>query len=354
MAVKFTSLSALCLLVLFASNANAQSSNGVYEALLSAWKDACALASASKIVIPNGAYLLSQVTFEGPCQALVGLQVEGTLKAPADPGTFNDEPSWVTFQNINQFTLSGFGTFDGQGGKSAWGQNDCKVNDKCNKLPINIRFNFITNGMVRDITSLDSKKFHINLLGCKNLTFANVTINAPEESPNTDGIHIGRSSGINITDSKISTDDDCISLGDGSQQINISRVTFGPGHGISIGSLGKFEKEEPVVGVVVVNCTLTNTMNGVRVKTWPASFEGIASDIYRIKISNVSFKNIRGTSATQLAVNLACSSGIPFEKVVIGDIDLSYIGTEGPAISQCSNAKPTISGQQNPTACGVI
>lgn len=104
-----------------------------------------------------------------------------------------------------------------------------------------------------------------------NLTFYNVAISAPEDSLNTDGIHIGRSSGIHITNSTIEIGYDCVSIGDGSEQINIQRVTNGLGHGICVGSLGKYPNEEPVVGISVKSCTFTNTQNGVRVKTWPAS-----------------------------------------------------------------------------------
>ncbi|XP_017984474.1 PREDICTED: exopolygalacturonase [Theobroma cacao] len=397
MAVELTVL-ALSLFFLLASNAKAQSNNVVFDvmnfgakadgktdisqALMAAWRKACAVVSPSKVVIPEGEYILSQVTLAGPCKAPLEVQVRGTLKATADPSKFNNVPTWVTFQRIDRFTLSGAGTFDGQGGKAAWAQNDCKQVGRCNKLPINLRFNAVSNGLVRDITSVDSKQTHINLLSCKNLTFANITVNAPAQSPNTDGIHIGRSSGINITDSRISTGDDCVSLGEGSQKITVRRVTCGPGHGISVGSLGRY-REDPVFGITVANCTLINTSNGVRVKTWPASLEGIASDMHfedivmvnvsnpvlidqeycpgnkcakapsRVKISNVSFKNIRGTSATQVAVELTCSSGIPCENVEIGDINLSYIGTEGPATSRCSNVKPIITGKQTPLACGL-
>ena len=70
-----------------------------------------------------------------------------------------------------------------------------------------------------------------------------------------------------------------------------------------------------------------------------------------IKISKVSFKNIRGTSSTPVAVKLVCSKSHPCEDVEIADIDLTYSGKEGPAVSECSNVKPTISGKQNPPIC---
>ncbi|KAK6286950.1 hypothetical protein POUND7_013129 [Theobroma cacao] len=87
-------------------------------------------------------------------------------------------------------------------------------------------------------------------------------------------------------------------------------ITCGPGHDISVGSLGNY-KDESVARITSANCTLINTMNGVRAPS-------------RVKISDVSFKNIRGTSTTTLAVKLVCGSGFPCEKVMIGDIDLSY------------------------------
>ena len=143
----------------------------------------------------------------------------------------------------------------------------------------NLSFNFVNNSVVRDVTTKDSKNFHVNVFGCENFSFQNFTISAPAESPNTDGIHIGKSIGINITDSNIQTGDDCISLGDGSKQVYVERVKCGPGHGISVGSLGKYKNEDPVVGFTVKNCTLTGTDNGIRIKTWPASSEGAVSNV---------------------------------------------------------------------------
>lgn len=143
-----------------------------------------------------------------------------------------------------------------------------------------MRFNFLTNAVIQDVTTLDSKQFHTNVLGCKNVTFNNYKVVAPADSVNTDGIHIGRSSDIKINNAHIQTGDDCISIGDGSSKITVTGVTCGPGHGISIGSLGRYTNEAPVTGVHISNSHLKNTMNGVRVKTWPDSYSGVASDLH--------------------------------------------------------------------------
>jgi len=91
---------------------------------------------------------------------------------------------------------------------------------------------------------------------------------------------VGHSSQITITNANIGTGDDCISFGAGAQDITVNQVTCGPGHGISVGSLGKYQNEEPVSGIRVTGATLSNTDNGVRIKTWPASSSGAATDIH--------------------------------------------------------------------------
>nr|POF03197.1 exopolygalacturonase [Quercus suber] len=301
----------------------AQPNADITQALTKAWKAACAVAG-SKVVISVG--------------------------APSDVASFNGKDGWVVFERIDGLTMSGGGVFDGKG-QQAWQKNECQKDKNCNVLPINIRFNYVTNSKVQDITSKDSKFFHINLLECKKLQFQHVTIIAPVDSPNTDGIHVGRSSQITITNANIGTGDDCISVGDGTHDITVC-----------IGSLGRYQNEEPVLGVRVIGATLSNTDNGVRIKTWPASTSRVASDIHfedvvmnnspsKVKISNVSFKKIRGTSSTKEAVNLICSKSVPCQQVVLSDIDLAYKGGGGCATSTCANVQPAVSGKQNPPAC---
>ncbi|EXC34926.1 hypothetical protein L484_020043 [Morus notabilis] len=384
-------VAAMTLLVLFASHANAQvfdvTANGAKpnadstQALLTTWKEACASATRSKIVVPKGVFKVTQALFQGPCKAPIEFNLQGTLQAPPVGGGFKGGDTWIGFEHVDFLTVSGNGVFDGQG-KSAWGKK-CDHTEYCGKqLPINLRFDFVTNSLVQDVTTLDSKQFHVNVLGCKNVTFHNFHVIAPENSVNTDGIHIGRSTDIKILNSIIQTGDDCVSIGDGSKQIYLTQVTCGPGHGFGIGSLGKYLNELPVQGIFVTGCTLKNTLNGVRIKTWPNSYPGTASDIHfaditmenvgnpvlidqeycpwnqcnlkvpsKVKLSNISFKKIHGTSSTPLAVNLVCSSGAPCQNVVIQDINLKYSGSQGPITSKCKNVKPTVGGVQNPAAC---
>ncbi|TYJ38787.1 hypothetical protein E1A91_A04G017400v1 [Gossypium mustelinum] len=313
---------------------------------LDAWKEACASVTPSTVVIPKGTYLLSKVNLEGPCKAPIEINVQGTIQAPADPSAFKD-PNWVRFYSVENFKM----------------------------------FDFVTNALIQDITSKDSKLFHINVFACKNITLERLKIEAPDESPNTDGIHMGKSEGVNIIASDIKTGDDCISIGDGTKNMVIKEITCGPGHGISIGSLGKFQNEEPVEGIKISNCTITNTSNGARIKTWPGEHGGAVSEIHfeditmnnvsspilidqqycpwnkckkneesKVKLSNISFKNIRGTSALPEAIKFICSGSSPCQNVELADIDIKHNGAE-PATSQCLNVKPITSGKLNPIPC---
>lgn len=74
-----------------------------------------------------------------------------------------------------------------------------------------------------------------------------------------------------------------------------------------------------------------------------------------VKISNVHFRNIRGTSTSNVAVALQCSSVVPCEGVEFVDINLSYNGPTLKAFpflsSTCLNAKVKFWGKLNPPAC---
>jgi polygalacturonase len=76
--------------------------------------------------------------------------------------------------------------------------------------------------------------FHIVIYECRNVKVHGVKVVAPENSPNTDGIHVQLSSDVTIIKPKIRTGDDCISIGPGSRNLWIEDVVCGPGHGIRL------------------------------------------------------------------------------------------------------------------------
>ncbi|KAF7825315.1 exopolygalacturonase-like [Senna tora] len=212
--------------------------------------------------------MVNPVIFEGPCIGCMDFQIKGVLKASTDP-SFIFVENWINFRYVHNLAIFGGGQLDGQG-QVAWPYNGCHKNPNCRLLSTSMRFDFITNGIVHDIKSINSKSGHFILFGCENINMTKVKISAPSDSPNTDGIKISNSYGIRIRNVNIGTGDDCIAMISGTRKVRISRVTCGPGHGISVGSLGKDDGEEDVEDIVVRNCTFYGTSDGLRIKTWAA------------------------------------------------------------------------------------
>ncbi|XP_038896336.1 exopolygalacturonase-like [Benincasa hispida] len=353
------------------------------QAFMTTWIEACRNAEGpAKFLIPQGTFLVGPVTFAGPCKSFpITLENQGTVKATTDITQYSS-PEWFSIEEITGFILTGSGVFDGQGAAS-WPYNDCKKNTKCQILPISIKFTKLNHTIVDGLASLNSKGFHTSIFYCYNFTATNMNIIAPGNSPNTDGMHISTSKLVTITNSVIGTGDDCVSIGHSTEKIVVTNVTCGPGHGLSVGSLGKYSKEKSVYDVLVKNCTIFNATNGARIKTWASPISGLASGItfediimYNVKnpiiidqtygtkqkkasnwkISDVHFKNIRGTSTTNVAVSLECSELLPCEEVELRDINLTYGGPNlrnTTILSSCSNAKIDSYGMQNPPACVV-
>ncbi|KAK8671162.1 hypothetical protein V6N13_037767 [Hibiscus sabdariffa] len=256
--------------------------DGVTEsrlAFLAAWEAACGHPGNSTFYVPEGTFMVGPITFHGPCYNDLSPKVEikGTLLAPTQLTAFKSL-HWIAFKNLKGLTVTGgteTGKIDGQGEAEAWKQSSCKKAARS----------------IRNITLLNSKGFHLGLHESNDINVYNVNITAPEDSPNTDGIHVSKSSNISIFSSTIGVGDDCVSLGAGSNNISISDVRCGPGHGISVGSLGKYKNEKDVVGISVRNCTINSTDNGIRMKSWPGgramnAYNMTFEDILMINVSN--------------------------------------------------------------------
>ena len=68
-----------------------------------------------------------------------------------------------------------------------------------------------------------------------------------------------------------------------------------------------------------------------------------------MKISQVTYRNIQGTSATPEAVTFHCSPSNPCRGIKLQDIKLTYMNTA--ATSSCKNIGGTSSGVLMPESC---
>lgn len=83
--------------------------------------------------------------------------------------------------------------------------------------------------------------------------------------------------------------DDCISIQTGCSNVYVHNVDCGPGHGISIGGLGKDNTRACVSNITVRDVNMHNTMNGVRIKTWQVKKIPICSSSLSENLTSKSF-----------------------------------------------------------------
>uniref|UniRef100_A0A453R1X2 endo-polygalacturonase n=1 Tax=Aegilops tauschii subsp. strangulata TaxID=200361 RepID=A0A453R1X2_AEGTS len=255
--------------------------HGDTKALSKAWAAACSSLNPSIMLIPGGKkYLTKHLTFSGPCKSSITLMIEGTLVAPPKRLYWIEDTirHWILFRSVRGLTVTGGGTIDGNG--KIWWQNSCKVNSKlpCRQAPTALTFYSCTNLEVNNLELLNSQQIHISVEHCSDVRMSRLSITAPGTSPNTDGIHIAHSKDVKVMDCAIKTGDDCMSIEDGTENLHVNNIVCGPGHGISIGSLGDRNSQAQVANITIDGARLRGTTNGARIKTWQGGW-GYAKNI---------------------------------------------------------------------------
>uniref|UniRef100_A0ACD5TVW1 Uncharacterized protein n=1 Tax=Avena sativa TaxID=4498 RepID=A0ACD5TVW1_AVESA len=346
------------------------------EAFLRAWKDACNSSDEPSVFLVPAAksYLLMPLRFTGPCRATsVTAVIQGTLEAPSNRSAWLDSDlpdRWITFNAVDSLHVTGGGTLNGNGHE--WWINSCKVDKsmRCVPGPTALYFRSCTHLVVDDLEVRDSMQMHVVIAYCWKVLVSRLFVTAPGWSPNTDGIHVSNSREVAISDCTISTGDDCISIVSGSEFVRATGIFCGPGHGISIGSLGANKSWASVSDVLVERATLVGTTNGVRIKTWQGG-EGYAERITfqdikmfnvtnpiiidqnycdsktpcsaqesAVAIHNIRYTRIHGTSASRIAVNFNCSSAVHCDGIVMQDVSLVGRGS----YLACSSINARVAG----------
>lgn len=341
----------------FGAKANGISDDS--KALKAAWEAACKVDGAIVKIPAEHRFLIKPITLQGPCMPNLTLQIDGTLIAPPAISSWPKSSlfQWINLKNIHSFTIQGSGTINGQG-CNWWTTSQIYHMQKKgyyskqipSMKPTAVRFYSSNDVTVRDIKIINSPLCHLKFDNSKGIKVNNITISSPENSQNTDGIHLQNSQDVEIQHSNIGSGDDCVSIQTGCANIHIHHIICGPGHGISVGGLGKDKSVACVSNIMVNDVSMQNTLYGVRIKTWQGgigmvknvSFSRVQVQDVKIPvmvdqyycdkhvcknqtgtvvISGVNFDKIHGTYSYQ-PVHIACSNSIPCTNIDLTDIQL--------------------------------
>ncbi|AES59077.2 polygalacturonase [Medicago truncatula] len=325
------------------------------KAFVEAFKALCRGRYGNTLVVPNGRsfFVRPTLNFSGPCHSKnINIKIMGNILAPKR-SDWGRECSlyWIHFFNIHGLILDGSGVINGNG--EDWWSKALQF-DKCDGLQIT------------GLTHINGPGPHIAVTDSQDITISHIHINSPKESHNTDGIDLTRAIRVNVHDIPIRSGDDCIAIKGGSQFVNVSQVTCGPGHGISVGSLGGHGSPEFVEHLRIKNCTFNGGDSAVKIKTWPGG-KGYAKDIIfediilyqtnypvyidqhymktpeqhqAVKISNIKFSNIHGTCIDENAIVLDCAK-IGCYDITLNQIKITSINRKKPASVKCKNVHGT-------------
>lgn len=207
------------------------------------------------------------------------------------PGSVGSFQPLLTANYAKNIAIIGKGYIDGQGQEWWTAYNNGTITAR----PRMFQPNHCNGVLLKDITLKNSPQFHFIPEWCTNVTVDNVTILAPSNSPNTDGIDPATCHNVHIKNCYIDTGDDNIAIKSGNHDISdpnagcsriyISNCTLMHGHGISIGS----ETNGGVDSMYVDSCTFNGTDNGLRIK----SNRGKGGNVRDIYYTNITMTNVK-------------------------------------------------------------
>ncbi|XP_052171798.1 polygalacturonase-like [Diospyros lotus] len=338
------------------------------QAFKKAWQAACSSSAAATLLVPKKKYLVKPIRFAGPCKAALTVQIYGTIEASANRADYKEDVRhWLLFDSVQNLQVQGGGTIDGNG--NTWWENSCKINKAlpCKDAPTALTFYNCKNIIVKNLKIQHAQQIHLSFEKSTNVQASSLTVTSPQTSPNTDGIHITDTQNIQISSCVIGTGDDCISIVSGSQKVKATDITCGPGHGISIGSLGSGNSKAFVSDVLVNGAKLYGTQNGLRIKTWQGGSGSVSNIKFlnvqmnnvdnpiiidqsycdqnkpckeqgsAVQVKDVLYQNIQGTSASDVAINFSCSKDFPCEGIVLQSVNIKREGVAAAAKATCNN-----------------
>ena len=300
------------------------------------------------VEIPSGTFLCgplmlkSNVRLQLDSGAVVRLLPYGSW--PGSPYTGTVSPL-INGSSLTNIAVTGMGMFDGQG--SPWwiaNNNNSAIN-----RPLILSLQPCSQVLLQDFTSSNPPVAHIALKGVGgNINIIAIKLFAPDSadpvnpSHNTDGVDLAETNAL-FQDCIISTGDDNIAIGSSgsvSKDILVTNCFFGFGHGLSIGSF----TSGGVSNLTVVNCTFSNTGNGIKIKS-ERNRGGVVQNLnyYNLTMTNVgwpvqfySYYEFGLGTLTGVTPGFAASTAftstnpVPYEPPIYRNITISNVTANVP------------------------
>lgn len=273
--------------------------------------DRCGRSGGGVVRFAAGTYLSRPIELRS--KTTVVLEEGAVLKATDEPEDYlPGDVSWedilggrskgpfthfVSGSKLTDVAITGKGAIDGSGARW-WAPAEearRKVSGYTLPRPNLVRFARCKNVRVTGITLRNSPKFHLVPDDCEDVVIEGVTILAPDEAANTDGVDPSASRRVQISKCLIDVGDDNVAIKSGKQiagrefaceDITITDCVFKHGHGLSIGS----ETVGGVRNLTVRRCRFEGTENGIRIK----SARGRGGVVENLMYEDITMKDVVG------------------------------------------------------------
>ncbi len=270
-------------------------------------------AGGGTLTVPAGRYFTGPITL---CSSLnLHLDAGATLLFSQNFDDYritgNTYRPLVGAKDCHDLMISGSGALDGQGDPWWVIERKVKSDARARGLPDGemgrprmVVLESCKRVRLEGVTIENSPMYHFVPFKCEDVTVDGITILAPSNSPNTDGIDPSVSRRVLITHCRIDTGDDCIAVKAGAhgygpvEDVLVTDCTFLHGHGCSIGS----DTDSGVRNMTVQRCTFDGTDAGVRLK----SRRGRGG-----LVENVTYKDLTMRNVGQAIVITSYYYGLP-------------------------------------------
>lgn len=216
--------------------------------------DACVKAGGGQVLVPAGVYMA------GPFEvgSYVDLHLEANARIVANPdekvyvkSAFRENRGegmmWISGDSIEQFSISGKGTLDGNGvcfmGKELDDSYELKAVHESDPRPHLLTLIAGKGIRIEHVNIINSAYWAVHLVGCDDVVINGITLLNNLKIRNGDGIDVDHSKNVRISNCYIESGDDCICLK----------------------NRREYEEYGPCENIAVVNCVMTSRSCAIKI-----------------------------------------------------------------------------------------